>query len=153
MEDDQTETPLGWMNLHDIHTKHSRADIDDQTEFTIGDQDAFARFTETMITSQNFTWKLTSDNLHVHALKFPTAKGIKFRKYVTLDGKTRISSRSFRAVLIRDQGFTASMVACPFWTFGFLVIIQTVESILLRLTSWRTEGIVSLGHLFLEAKI
>lgn len=105
VEDNQRETPLGWLELSDIHSKHSRADIDDQTQFTIGDQEAFSRFTETMITSENFTWKLSSDNLHVHALKFPTAKGIKFRKSVTLNGfhsfNGRVSLLDFR--LPRDN--------------------------------------------------
>jgi hypothetical protein len=85
-ESEDKETPIGYMQLHDINSRSSRADIDDQTTFFITDQAAFGRFTEVMITSQNFTWNLASDNLHVHALKFPVAKGIKFRKSLTLNG-------------------------------------------------------------------
>ena len=39
-----------------------------------------------MITQPNFTWHLHSDDLKVNALKFPTAKGIRFDKDLTLNG-------------------------------------------------------------------
>ena len=86
IENKTTETPLGFMRLHDLSAKNKRATINDTTTFFITDQAAFGRFTGSMITSQNFTWRLTSYNIQVQALKFPAAKGITFDKYLTING-------------------------------------------------------------------
>lgn len=74
------------MNLSPLSTKNKRATINDTTVFNIIDEVAFGRFAGQMITAQNFTWRLESENLHVQALKFPLSKGIKFKKDVTLNG-------------------------------------------------------------------
>ncbi|KAF9562767.1 hypothetical protein CPC08DRAFT_361960 [Agrocybe pediades] len=84
--EDDTETPLGYMQLSELSTKNKRAIINDTTQFFITDEDAFSRFSSKMITAQNFTWRLTSYNLRVQALKFPVAKGITFDKFVTING-------------------------------------------------------------------
>ena len=47
-------------------------------------QTAFSEFTQFMITSETFSWRLSSSNLRVQALKFPVAKGINFDKRVDL---------------------------------------------------------------------
>ncbi|KIY74263.1 hypothetical protein CYLTODRAFT_363931 [Cylindrobasidium torrendii FP15055 ss-10] len=86
MQEDGTETNLGTMPLHSLISKGSSATIDDQTHFTITDQDAFGAFAQSMITSETFTWRLRTDGLEVHALKFPVAKNIKFDKMVELKG-------------------------------------------------------------------
>jgi len=74
------------MRLHDLSAKDKRATINDSTTFFITDQASFGRFSSSLITSQNFTWRLTSYNLRVQALKFPVAKGITFDKFITLNG-------------------------------------------------------------------
>ncbi|KAI0256058.1 hypothetical protein BJV78DRAFT_435519 [Lactifluus subvellereus] len=80
------EIPLGLFNLEPLNARGKRAYINQTTDFTITDQDAFGRFTQYMITSSNFTWRLQSDELHVQALKFPLSKGLSFKKDITLSG-------------------------------------------------------------------
>jgi len=84
--DASEEIPLGVFNLEPLYVKKKRAYINQTTDFTITDQGAFARFTQYMITSNNFTWRLRSDNLHVRALKFPISKGVGFKKDLYLNG-------------------------------------------------------------------
>ena len=86
IENKTTETRLGFMRLHDLSAKNKRATINDTTTFFITDQAAFGHFSGSLITSKNFTWRLTSYNLAVQALKFPVAKGITFDKLLTLNG-------------------------------------------------------------------
>ncbi|KAG5653629.1 hypothetical protein H0H81_011855 [Sphagnurus paluster] len=86
VEDDGTETPLGTMTLDALSAKHKRALIDQNTTFTITDEEAFGRFSGHLITAKNFTWRMQSSNLRVQALKFPVSKGISFDKMVTLNG-------------------------------------------------------------------
>jgi len=80
------QVPIGYMSLSTLYASNKRATINDTTTFYITDQEAFGRFTSAMITSQNFTWKLQSNNLNVQAMKFPTAHGISFNKLVTING-------------------------------------------------------------------
>ena len=80
------EFQLGLFNLETLHARRKRAYINQTADFTITDQDAFGQFTQSMITSSNFTWRLRSDQLHVRALKFPVSKGLSFEKDVTLRG-------------------------------------------------------------------
>jgi Protein of unknown function (DUF3712) len=84
----QTVIPLGHMTFQPLSAKHTnkRAEINQTTTFVIDDQAAFGEFTGAMITQQNFTWRLTSNNLKVNAVKFPQAKGIHFSKDTTLNG-------------------------------------------------------------------
>ncbi|KAL0956087.1 hypothetical protein HGRIS_002255 [Hohenbuehelia grisea] len=84
--DGDTEVHLGRMRLANLRAKNKRAPINDNTTFFIEDEDAFARFSSVMITQQNFTWRLESHNLRVQAMKFPVAKGITFKKDMTLNG-------------------------------------------------------------------
>ncbi|KAL5507074.1 hypothetical protein ACEPAH_6530 [Sanghuangporus vaninii] len=81
-----TEIPLGVMNLGQLQAKNKRAQLNQTTMFNITDEAAFGLFTETMITQQNFTWRLHSTGLKVRALDFPTATSLNFDKTVTLDG-------------------------------------------------------------------
>ncbi|KAH0589321.1 hypothetical protein H2248_005083 [Termitomyces sp. 'cryptogamus'] len=85
-EDDFTETPIGTLGFDTLFAKDKRALINTTTAFTITDEDAFGRFSARLITSQNFTWRLTSSSLKVQALKFPVAKGLSFDKNVTMRG-------------------------------------------------------------------
>jgi Protein of unknown function (DUF3712) len=80
------EVQLGLFNLETLHARRKRAYINQTTDFTITDQGAFGQFTQFMITSSNFTWRLRSDQLHVRALSFPVSKGLRFEKDVTLRG-------------------------------------------------------------------
>ncbi|KAA1471743.1 hypothetical protein DENSPDRAFT_133322 [Dentipellis sp. KUC8613] len=80
------EVPLGYFGMQPLSAKNKRAYINQTTEFTVADQDAFGRFTQFMITSDKFTWRLTSNNLAARALRFPVSKGIKFKKDITLNG-------------------------------------------------------------------
>ena len=80
------EVPLGVFNLQPLYVKKKRAYINQTADFTITDQGAFGQFTQYMITSNNFTWRLRSDDLHVRALKFPVSKGVSFKKDLHLSG-------------------------------------------------------------------
>ena len=80
------EVPLGFFNLESLYVKKKRAYINQTADFTITDQGAFERFTQHMITSNNFTWRLRSDDLHVRALKLPVSKGLGFKKDLHLSG-------------------------------------------------------------------
>jgi hypothetical protein len=86
IEDESTETHLGHMQLHDLSAKGKRALINDSTEFFIDNEEAFGRFSGSLITSKNFTWRLVSRNLRVQAVKFPVVKGITFDKRVIFNG-------------------------------------------------------------------
>ncbi|KAF8629168.1 hypothetical protein AX17_005753 [Amanita inopinata Kibby_2008] len=84
---DGNVTQIGTMELHDtLKSRHSRAFLNQTTTFHITDAAAFGRFSEYLITSPNFTWVLESHNLRINAVKFPVAKGIHFKKYITLNG-------------------------------------------------------------------
>ncbi|KAF8586733.1 hypothetical protein K439DRAFT_1631457 [Ramaria rubella] len=87
-------TPLGNMSLEPLEARSSnrRAMINQNTTFMISNETAFGEFTGAMITRQNFTWRLTSNNLKVNAVKFPQAKGIKFSKDITLNGINNFNS-------------------------------------------------------------
>ncbi|TFY75371.1 hypothetical protein EWM64_g8642 [Hericium alpestre] len=80
------EVPLGHFSLTPISAKNKRAYINQTTEFTIVDPDSFGRFAAAMITSEQFTWRLKSNQLAARALRFPVSKGIKFQKDITLNG-------------------------------------------------------------------
>ncbi|KAJ3838704.1 hypothetical protein F5878DRAFT_725102 [Lentinula raphanica] len=81
-----SQTTIGNMTLGDISSSHKRATINQTTSFHIMDSSVFGQFAAHMITSNNFTWILTSNDLHVQAAKFPVSKGIKFHQTVTLNG-------------------------------------------------------------------
>jgi hypothetical protein len=73
----------------ELSASHKRAKINQTQPFTITNQTAFSEFTKFMITSDAFSWRLSSKNLRVQALKFPVDKGISFNKRVDLKGKLR----------------------------------------------------------------
>ncbi|KAI0049858.1 hypothetical protein FA95DRAFT_1604022 [Auriscalpium vulgare] len=79
------EVPIGQFNLTTLSAKSKRAYVNQTTTFLIPDEGAFGQFTQSMITSKNFTWRLESNNVHVQALKFPKTKGIHFKKEITLN--------------------------------------------------------------------
>ncbi|KAH7875192.1 uncharacterized protein C8R40DRAFT_1170817 [Lentinula edodes] len=81
-----SQLTIGNMDLDDISASHKRATVDQNTTFHITDQSVFGQFAAQMITANNFTWRLLSNNLHVQAAKFPVSKGIKFDKTLTLNG-------------------------------------------------------------------
>ncbi|KIJ38952.1 hypothetical protein M422DRAFT_258368 [Sphaerobolus stellatus SS14] len=78
--------PLGSMSLDSLSAKHHRAELNQATTFTITNESNFGLFTAALITDKNFTWHLESNDLRVNAMKFPVAKGIKFKKDVLLNG-------------------------------------------------------------------
>lgn len=71
----------------ELHARHKRAVIDQTQSFTIVNPTAFSEFTQFMITSETFSWRLSSNNLRVQALKFPVAKRISFNKRIDLKGE------------------------------------------------------------------
>lgn len=83
-------TPLGYMTLTELRASHKRAYINQTTQFNIIDQEAFGRFSAHLITAENFTWNLRSENLNVRAIKFPMDHGISFNKDLTLPGSLRL---------------------------------------------------------------
>lgn len=80
--------------MNELTVKSKRAYINQTVPFNIEQEDAFAQFTQTMITQQNFTWRLTSNKLSVQALKFPRANGLNFNKDLTLNGESRVPAVS-----------------------------------------------------------
>ncbi|KZT27986.1 hypothetical protein NEOLEDRAFT_1129882 [Neolentinus lepideus HHB14362 ss-1] len=91
--DGSNEVSLGTMAMASLHAKSKRAYINQTTTFNIVDEDAFGRFAGAMITRENFTWRLESRNLKVHAMKFPVSHGIEFRKEITLAGMNNFSNQ------------------------------------------------------------
>ncbi|KAK2467793.1 hypothetical protein APHAL10511_000088 [Amanita phalloides] len=91
-------TQLGTIQLRPLKTRHFRGTLNQTTTFNITDTLAFARFSQYLITSSNFTWLLHSHNLRVNAVKFPVAKGISFNKEITLNGLNSFNS----AVILKD---------------------------------------------------
>jgi hypothetical protein len=80
-------TQLGLVDQFDnIKASHGHASINLSAPFQITDEEAFGQFTSYMITSPSFTWRIQSENLRVHALKFPVASGIRFNKTINLTG-------------------------------------------------------------------
>jgi hypothetical protein len=75
------------MTLQKLSARHKRAYVNQTTQFFIQDQQAFGRFAVHLITAENFTWNLKSNNLVVQAVKFPIDHGISFNKDLTLPGK------------------------------------------------------------------
>ncbi|KAJ7782963.1 hypothetical protein B0H16DRAFT_1494883 [Mycena metata] len=81
------EVALGHLSLDTLKAHSKRATINQTaTPFTITNDTAFGQFAAHMITDKNFTWRLSSSDLRVQALKFPVSKGIKFDKLITLNG-------------------------------------------------------------------
>jgi hypothetical protein len=85
-QDNETEILIGSMWLDSLSASGGQAGIDQKTQFNITDQSSFGEFTKTMITKENFTWRLSSENIKVNAMQFPQATGLHFRKDVTLQG-------------------------------------------------------------------
>ena len=116
-DDSGNERPvhLGFMSMDPLYAQGSqkRAYINSTSTFNITDEDAFGEFTAAMITRQNFTWRLESNNLNVQAMAFPTAKGIFFNKDVVLAGinsfNGQVALKDFRVsnyfyLLLIDSG-------------------------------------------------
>lgn len=80
------EIPIGQFTLEPLKAKKKRAFLNQTTEFSVTDQEAFGRFTQYLITSTNFTWRLRSEQLNARALKFPVSKGLSYKKDLTLKG-------------------------------------------------------------------
>ncbi|KAH8979124.1 hypothetical protein EDB92DRAFT_1821158 [Lactarius akahatsu] len=80
------EIQIGRFTLEPLKAKKKRAFLNQTTEFSVTDQEAFGRFTQYMITASNFTWRLRSDQLYARALKFPISKGLSYKKDLTLKG-------------------------------------------------------------------
>ncbi|KAH9038716.1 hypothetical protein EDB85DRAFT_2072661 [Lactarius pseudohatsudake] len=80
------EIQIGRFTLEPLKAKKKRAFLNQTTEFSVTDQEAFGRFTQHMITASNFTWRLRSDQLNARALKFPVSKRLSFKKDLTLKG-------------------------------------------------------------------
>lgn len=87
VENATTQTHLGNMYLHDFAAKNKRAKINDTTLFQIINEAAFGRFSISLITSNNFTWRLVSRNINVRAASFPLCTGITLDKMLTMKGK------------------------------------------------------------------
>ncbi|KAI0321180.1 hypothetical protein OF83DRAFT_1280620 [Amylostereum chailletii] len=80
------EIHIGRTRFTPLSSKNKLAFINQTTSFDVADEDAFGSFTQSMITTENFTWILRTPNLAVRALKLPLTKGIKFDKKLTLPG-------------------------------------------------------------------
>jgi hypothetical protein len=97
------------MTLKELSAHHKRAYVNQTTQFVIQDQDAFGRFAAHLITAENFTWNLKSDNLVVQAVKFPVDHGIHFNKDLTMPGTVYAASLPVPCIDLVFQGSTISM--------------------------------------------
>ncbi|GAA5861436.1 hypothetical protein JCM5353_007312, partial [Sporobolomyces roseus] len=89
------ELNLGHFDLARIGVAAGHGRIKQLTEFQIDDEPAFARFTEYLITQEEFTWRLRSKNLKVVAFGFiGTASGLDFVKDLTLPAMANMTDIS-----------------------------------------------------------
>ncbi|KAF7298203.1 hypothetical protein HMN09_01042200 [Mycena chlorophos] len=89
---DGSELPMGYVSMSELKAHGKRAVINQTaTPFTIVNETNFASFSTHLITDQNFTWRLSSENLKVQAAKFPVSKGIKFNKDIVMSGLNSFS--------------------------------------------------------------
>lgn len=82
----ESETHLGHLSLGPVDSKSARAYIDQETTFYIDDTTAFGEFTAYLINEEYFTWRLKSENVQAHALKFPVVNGLSLSRDVTIPG-------------------------------------------------------------------
>ena len=81
------EVVLGNLTLERIGIAAGHGRIKQITEFHIMDREAFATFSEFLITQEQFTWRMVCNNVHIEALNFlPTWSNLKLTKDITLNG-------------------------------------------------------------------
>ena len=81
------EVQLGHFDLDYIGVAAGHGRIKQKTVFHIDDTEMFARFTQFMITHEEFTWRLFCPDLHIEALSFlPTWSNLKLTKDVVFNG-------------------------------------------------------------------
>lgn len=79
-EDLSNELNLGQFELATIGVANGHGRVKQETFFNITNQDAFGRFTEYLITQEQFTWRLKSSNVKAKAFGFIPANGLTFTK-------------------------------------------------------------------------
>ncbi|GAA5914535.1 uncharacterized protein JCM6883_003197 [Sporobolomyces salmoneus] len=90
-----TELHLGHFDLARIGVAAGHGRIKQLTQFSIDDEPAFARFTEYLITQEEFTWRLRSKNVKAVAFGFiGTASGLDFVKDLTLPAMANMTDIS-----------------------------------------------------------
>ncbi|GAA6063179.1 hypothetical protein JCM10212_003114 [Sporobolomyces blumeae] len=89
-----TELHLGHFDLAMIGVAAGHGRIKQQTEFFIDDEPAFARFTEYLITQEEFTWRLRSNNVQAKAFSFIPANHLTFVKDLTLPAMANMTDIS-----------------------------------------------------------
>lgn len=77
------ELHLGQFPLAPIGVANGHGRIKQLTEFTILDLPGFTRFTEFLITQEQFTWRLKSKGVQAKAFGFISASGLNFVKVRT----------------------------------------------------------------------
>jgi hypothetical protein len=70
-----------------IYSRRARASLAQSTTFFIDNAAAFGNFTQYMITSAGFTWRLKSEQVQAHALKFPVVNGLSLSRDLWVAGK------------------------------------------------------------------
>ncbi|WFC96530.1 hypothetical protein MBRA1_003191 [Malassezia brasiliensis] len=81
------EVQLGHFDLDYFGVAAGHGRIKQKTVFHIDDTEMFARFTQFMITHEEFTWRLFCPDLHIEALSFiPTWSNLKLTKDVVFNG-------------------------------------------------------------------
>ncbi|GAA5951249.1 hypothetical protein JCM3765_002422 [Sporobolomyces pararoseus] len=89
------ELHLGHFDLARIGVAAGHGRIKQLTQFSIDDEPAFARFTEYLITQEEFTWRLRSKNVKAVAFGFiGTASGLDFVKDLTLPAMANMTDIS-----------------------------------------------------------
>ncbi|CEH17102.1 Protein of unknown function DUF3712 [Ceraceosorus bombacis] len=81
------ELHLGSMELARIGAAAGHARVKQATTFNIADEAGFGRFSEYLVTQEEFTWQLRCLNVHAEAFSFfPTFKNLQFIKNVVFKG-------------------------------------------------------------------
>ena len=81
------EVLLGEMSLERIGIAANHGRIKQLTKFHIKDKDGFQKFSEYLVGTEEFTWRLKCDQTHIQALNFiPTFENLNLVKDITLKG-------------------------------------------------------------------
>ncbi|KAL8279026.1 hypothetical protein RQP46_008484 [Phenoliferia psychrophenolica] len=86
------EMHIGQFSLDYIGVAAGHGRIKQKTHFKILDQAGFGRFAEFLITQEEFTWRLKSNNVKAKAFGFISASGLSFVKDLTLPGMQNMTN-------------------------------------------------------------
>lgn len=89
--DNNEELHLGHFPLSYIGAAAGHARINQETFFTIDDLAGFSRFSQYLITQEEFTWRLRTHEVTAKAFSFLAAPGLTFTKDLTINGALSVA--------------------------------------------------------------